>query len=275
MSTPVSSGGCATRSSAEPFDVKRFVSLQDPTGQDELQYWLGLRPQDLGAIAATHRIPSASPAIKVLFGLMAFGLVVVLIAAVAAVLAGWLPPLALVFAVLGTLVVAAPVVLLVMIVRTLEPHAQDIEVRRHGLVVDSRPVPFATMDPGRMVWATSASAVRHVVTLNRRRRVAGGECLLLVGTDGPDAVDDWQAAGVGGKYDPLPRAPRLDTPFVWWGLGPKDMPGFVRDLEHAMLADGYPVQGLFAYLAANRWEISGRGEAFARRAPFDPVLWRS
>ena len=91
--------------------------------------------------------------------------------------------------------------------------------------------------------------------------------------DGPDAVDDWR--GLGGRYDPLPRAPRLDTPFVWWALGPRDVGAFVRDLEAAMTADDYPAHGLASHLRRHRTDVPAGREALPHRAPHDPPLWRA
>lgn len=247
-----------------------FVHDGSPRADAELAHWLNLRPEDLGPTISTCAVPVASRPVVVALALSGAVLVLLVLAGVVAAAAGWLPVMALlcpVSVMLGTAALVVPVAFI-------QGDSRGIEIRRHGLVVGSRPVPFATMDPGRMVWATSARAARHVVTLNRRRRVAGGDCLLLNGTDGPDAVHDSHAPEVGGRYDPLPRAPRLDTPFVWWGLGPRDVPGFVGDLEQAMVRDGYPAHGLAAHLASHRWQVSGHGEIFVRRAARDPVLWR-
>lgn len=250
--------------------MRHFVSLRTPAGQTELTRWLAAAPQDLGEVVARHRIPAASRALLVLLGAAALVLVLVLGAAGVAVVAGPLPAAALVCPLAGLLAMSALVVPVLLSQR----EGRGIEVRRHGLVVGSRPVPFATMDPGRFVWADSHRAGRAVVTLPRRRRTAGGDALILSGTDGPDAIHDWQAPWVGGKYDPLPRAPRLDTPFVWWVLGPGDVGALVADLERAMVADGYPVQGLAAWLARHRRHVPEGREAYPRRAPLDPPLWR-
>ena len=251
--------------------MRHFVSLRDPAGEAELRHWLAARPDDLGRVLARHKVPAASRPITLLLALAAAGLAVLLVATIVAVAAGWIPAAALICPVIGVLGVLVLVVPLFLV----QHDSRDIEVREHGLVVGSRPVPFATMDPGRFVWATRASASRAVVTLLRRRRVAGGDCLILSGTDGPDAVNDWQASWVGGKYDPLPHAPRLDTPFVWWVLGPKDVGAFVHDLESAMVADGFAVQGLAGWLGSHRVDVPTGAEAYPRRAPLDPPLWRT
>ena len=234
----------------------------------DLDAWLRLGPEHLGQVRTRHTVPAASRPVAILLALVALllvGLVVVMgvLAAVGAI------PLVAVLCPLGVGVVVAALLLPAMLATR---GSRTIEVREHGLLVASRPVPYATMDPGRMVWATSARAARSVVTLNRRRRVAGGECLLLNGTDGPDALEDWR--GLGTKYDPLSTAPRLDSPFVWWVLGPRDVGGFVRDLEAAMAADGYPVRGLADHLARRRVDVPTGREAYPRRAPYDPPLWR-
>ena len=250
--------------------LRRFVGLDGtPQASAALDASLRTTPEQLGPVRARHTVPAASRPVAALLAVV--GVVVVLAVATATVLVvlGALP----VAAVLCPLAIGVAVAVLVGVGLAATHDSRGIEVRAHGLVVGSRPVPFATMDPGRMVWATSARAARSVVTLARCRRVAGGECLLLNGTDGPDAVDDWR--GLGGRYDPLPRAPRLDTPFVWWALGPRDVGAFVRDLEAAMVADGYPVHGLADHLARHRTDVPAGREALPRRAPHDPPLWRA
>ncbi len=57
-------------------------------------------------------------------------------------------------------------------------------------------------------------------------------------------------------------------------LGPRDVGGFVRDLEAAMAADGYPVRGLADHLTRHRADVPTGREAYPRRAPYDPPLWR-
>lgn len=247
-----------------------FVHDGSPRAESELAHWLSLHPADLGPVVASHRVPAASRPVAVLLVTGGLVLVMTALSALVAVVLGALPVAAL----LCPVAMVAALSVLVIPVLVSQRDSSGIEVRRHGLVVGSRPVPFATMDPGRFVWATRARAARSVVTLLRRRRVAGGDCLLLNGTDGPDAVNDWQASWVGGKYDPLPHAPRLDTPFVWWALGPRDVGTFIRDLEAAMVADGYPVRGLAAHLERYRADVPAGREAFPRRAALDPVLWR-
>lgn len=249
--------------------MRHFVSLRDPAGEAELRQWLAAGPEHLGPVVSRHTVPTASTPLIAVVVVTGLFVVALLVAGLVGVAAWGLPVAVVIFGAACGVLPALVVVPLVL----MSAGSRTIEVRRHGLVVASRPVPFATMDPGRMVWATSASAARAVVTLNRRRRVAGGDCLLLSGTDGADAVDDWQ--GLGTKYDPLATAPRLDTPFVWWVLGPKDVGALVRDLETAMVADGYPVHGLAARLGSHRVDVPSGREAFPRRAPHDPVLWRA
>jgi len=250
--------------------LRRFVGLDGtPQASAALETSLRTTPEQLGPVRARHTVPAASRPVAALLAVV--GVVVVLAVATATVLVvlGALPAAA----VLCPLAIGVAVAVLVGVGLAATHDSRGIEVRAHGLVVGSRPVPFATMDPGRMVWATSARAARSVVTLARRRRVAGGECLLLNGTDGPDAVDDWR--GLGGRYDPLPRAPRLDTPFVWWALGPRDVGAFVRDLEAAMVADGYPAAGLTPFVLARRvraGDLRRAPELQRERALVDPVV---
>lgn len=153
-----------------------------------------------------------------------------------------------------------------------------LAIRAHGVSVGStspRPIPFATMDPGRMQWITSPWGGRHVVTLGRRRVGVGRDGILLNGTDGPAGVEDPESLGT--IYDASPTAQQVATPFVWWYLVPEDPRGFLRDLEAAMVADGYPVRGLAGHVSARRGAVPfrrSRGERFPRRVPGDRLWWR-
>lgn len=250
-----------------------FVELDgSPAAARRLEGWLDAGPSQMGPVVAVHRVPAASRPVGLLLAGVGCLTAVLLLGAVAGLLLAGAAP----FVVVGVLVLAGMVGLAlagVVVLAGRRGPGREVAVHAHGLVLGGRAIPWATMDPGRFVWATEPRAARQVVTLNRRRALAGGEVLLLNGTDGRTGVDDWE--GLGTVYDPLPRAPRLDSPFVWWCLGPRDVGALVRDVESAMVADGYPVRGLAGRLRAHRRpaEPGSGDEVFPRRAPQDPVLW--
>lgn len=247
--------------------ARHFLELDGSAQRDaELDRWRSLSAADLGPVRASHRVRAVNGPTALLLLLVAATLVVLGLALTVAAALGAVPVAAVL--VVGGLL-GLPVVLLV-VVATTQSWRREIVVRSEGVVAARRPIPFATMDPGRMVWATDLQAVRSVVTLNRRRLAAGGDVLLLTGTDGWSGEDDWR--GLGTKYDQSPRSERLDSPFVWWCLGPRDVGALVGDLEAAMVAAGYPAAGLARRLTASRGMPPAGVEVYPRRRRYDPLL---
>lgn len=236
-----------------------------PEGDAELERWVDFHDRQLGEQRALHRVPSPGRPLVLLaaVGLMVLLLVTVMLAALGVLSTG-------VVVVIGAVAMLPVLVLAGVGLRS--SARRDISVHRHGLLVSGRAVPFATMDPGRMYWATDLDAVRRVVTLNRRRVAVRGDVLLLNATDGSSGEEDWRELEKPAERDVSPAADRMDTPFVWWCLGPRDVGAFVTDLEAALVDDGYPAQGLARRLAASRGLPDGDGEAFPRRGRYDPLL---
>lgn len=251
---------------------RAFLELDgSPEREAELERWRSATVADLGPARSTYRLEAVHPAIAALVvGVGLLLLVPGLVLSVAAI-AGALPLTGLVVGALLVLLVLAVEAGVALVART-QAWRRDITVHQHGLLVGGRVVPFATMDPGRMYWADGTDVVGRVVTASRRRLVVRGDVLLLCGTDGWTGDED----GRGGPtlYDHSPDVPWVPTPFVWWCLGPRDVAGLVRDLERALLADGYPVAGLADRLAVGRGMPPGRGEAFPRRERQAPLLHR-
>lgn len=251
-------------------------------GSDEadraLAAWVRMTPDQAGPIVATHRL---SAEIGFLVRLAAIGGVVMLgfflaVAFVAAFLAGaeTVLFLAALVAVL-TLVVLVVAGLFVALIAVGAARV-SVSVARHALILKVgsrlRVIPYATMDPGRMRWITSPWGGRHFATLGHRRAFVGGDGLLICGTD-----EDERGLGfvLEAVFDPFVTAKPVSTPYVWWYLGPRDPRAFLSDMERAMVADGYPVQGLAEWVSAHRMTIPCRrtGQGFGHRLIHEGVSW--
>lgn len=257
-----------------------------PQAAVDLEAWLRLTPANMGPRQAAHRVGVDWRAVRrfsalvlllpaLLIGMVAGGIVGLAVAGDHGMVSGGMAAAAMGVMVLmiGFLGAGATAAAAAATARSTR-----VDVHAHGLVVGTgagRAIPFATMDPGRIVWITSPWAGRQIVTLGRRRLGVGENGLLISGTDGPSGVEDPQRLGT--IYDPSPRAPKIATPFVWWYLGPEDPAAFLHDLEAALLIDGYPAHGLAARVRANPQSVPLRrtpSEMFPRRVPGQPVLWR-
>lgn len=257
-----------------------------PAAQAALTPWLHFTGQHLGPVRAEHRV-GTDMVFNARVSALCTGIAFLLLSPPGVIAlgqaSGWGQDM-------GALVVVSGLMLLTFLLMGLfcmgvylaviRMSASDLRIRvhAHGLFVHSathwRAVPFATMDPGRLTWVTSPWSGRHVDTLRHRRLQIGRDGLLLSGTDGP-VLDD--PTRVGTLTDPTPHGPQVHTPFVWWDLGPKDPQQFLRDLEAAMVEDGYPAHGLAQWVHTHRVHLPYRRTTTDRlppRMPGDPLRWQ-
>lgn len=122
-------------------------------------------------------------------------------------------------------------------------------VCRHGLVLGVRgryAVPWSTIDPGRVRLLRRANLVtRHGIAPGPMLRPGEtlGHALLVNGLDdtesghGRIAFNEELHAEGGGADEHL-------TCFGRWFLAGRHAPELVRAMEEAMVADGYPAQGM-------------------------------
>jgi hypothetical protein len=163
--------------------------------------------------------------------------------------------------------------------------AERHRVCEHGLVVGMRTksrfvIPWSTIDPGRVRVVRRSNLLgrlpgRTSSSPHFRHGAASGTALALNGLD--SAVGGW--ANIPGIVEvtdavrPGSRARR--TPFVWWYLGGRHPERLAQAIEDAMVADGYPAQGLAerAVTQACTLRYEPRGwEPFPPRLATDPVV---
>lgn len=119
---------------------------------------------------------------------------------------------------------------------------------------------------------TVRSMTRMPLALHRQQAVLPPGIVVNGWTDRPlGSMPALEAFSQGYRYQPAPS----ETPFGWWQLGATDPEAFLRAVEAAMVADGYPAAGLTPFVLARRVSASD-----LRRAPelqrermlTDPVL---
>lgn len=119
---------------------------------------------------------------------------------------------------------------------------------------------------------TVRSMTRMPLALHRQQAVLPPGIVVNGWTDRPlGSMPALEAFSQGYRYQPAPS----ETPFGWWQLGATDPEAFLRAVEAAMVADGYPAAGLTPFVLARRVTASD-----LRRAPelqrermlTDPVL---
>lgn len=147
-------------------------------------------------------------------------------------------------------------------------------VCEHGLVVGFRKrsryvIPWSTIDPGRVRIGHNMGLLgRHPALPQTSPRYRVGvfslHGLILNGLDAA-ITSPWNA------LDPSP----VHTPFNWWLLATRRADRLAADIEKAMVADGYPAQGLAQRARAQtlrvHWKPAPANPLPPRRG-FDPVL---
>lgn len=152
------------------------------------------------------------------------------------------------------------------------------DVHQHGLVVRGlwgrrEAIPWATIDPGRIFIAeTVRSMTRMPLALHRQQAVLPPGVVINGWTDRPlGSLPAVEAFSQGYRYQPSPS----ETPFGWWQLGATDPQAFLRAIEVAMVADGYPAAGLTPFVLARRvtaGDLRAAPELQRERMITDPVL---
>lgn len=158
-------------------------------------------------------------------------------------------------------------------------------VCEHGLILGFRTrsryvVPWSTVDPGRV------RVVRRVGMVGRlpdalpssphyRLGIFTTSALAVNGLD--TAITGWWAVpGLLGVKDALrPGTQQRGTPFAWWLLGTRSPAELAREIEAAMVADGYPAAGLAARAVAQAHTMRlrpGTYDPLPTRAATDRVL---
>jgi hypothetical protein len=131
-------------------------------------------------------------------------------------------------------------------------------------------VPWSTIDPGRV------RVLRRPLLIGRRDEMPSSSPHYRVGwlstqavvVNGLDtAIDGWtRVPGLLGVTDEAQLGGRARiTPFVWWLLGTQRPRQLLEAMEAAMIADGYPAQGM-----ADR-AVRQTVTATWRPAPVSPV----
>ena len=152
------------------------------------------------------------------------------------------------------------------------------DVHQHGLVVRGawgrrEAIPWATIDPGRIfISKTVRSMTRMPLALHRQQAVLPPGVVVNGWTDRPlGSFPGLEAFSQGYRYQPAPS----ETPFGWWQLGTTDPETFLRAVEAAMVADGYPAAGLTPFVLARRvtaTDLRRAPELQRERMLTDPVL---
>jgi len=158
-------------------------------------------------------------------------------------------------------------------------------VCEHGLVLGWRTrsryvVPWSSLDPGRVRVVRRSNLLSRIPGMppsspHYRVGMVSGTALALNGFD--SAVEGWlQVPGMLEVTDARSPGSRWRrTPFVWWFLGTRRPERLVRAIEDAMVADGYPAQGMadraLAQARTLRWN-PGTEHPFPAREATDPVL---
>lgn len=161
------------------------------------------------------------------------------------------------------LLVLAAAVLLVAVAVLVALGAMDAhEVRQHGLVLGwgrrRRVVPWATVDPGRVHCVDNLNLAGRYFGLGATHRARGFALhtpgVIVNGWSGQERRA-WEGA-VGAVQG---------SPFAPWFIATRQPEAFVQALEAAMVADGYPAQGLAAGAISRRVRLRWADSA-ARRA---------
>jgi hypothetical protein len=245
--------------------VSEFLQIKGPddeAGIDRLLELGRLDHTDMGPVLVTFRA-WPGPLFWVPFAaLCCFPVVMYLTAP------GWDDP------VLRAGLAAIPLVMLglpLVAVYALERH----RVCEHGLVVgfkkESRYViPWATVDPGRVRIA------KRMGLLGRRPDVPQGSPRYRVGAFSLHGVVlNGLDTTLGSRWDTVMGPNPVHSPFGWWLLATRRAPELVAAIEAAMVADGYPAQGLAARAQAQEftvtWKPAGTSPIPPRLAT-DPVI---
>ena len=158
-------------------------------------------------------------------------------------------------------------------------------VCEHGMVVGFRTrsryvIPWSSVDPGRVRIVRRSNFVGRLPGMppsspHYRVGMVSGTAVALNGLD--SAIEGWvRIPGmleVSDARTPGGRGRR--TPFVWWLLGTRRPERLVRAIEEAMVADGYPADGLAA--RATRQAVTlrynpGTDNPLPPRQTTDPVI---
>lgn len=129
-------------------------------------------------------------------------------------------------------------------------------VCRHGLVLGRRgeyAVPWSTIDPGRVRLLRRANLLtRHGIAAGRLLRPGEtlGHALLVNGLDDTPAGHERLAVNEQLLREGRGADEHL-TCFDRWVLAGRHAPDLVRAMEEAMVADGYPAQGMAAEVVAH------------------------
>lgn len=168
--------------------------------------------------------------------------------------------------------------LLVMMVVALLARRYQHHVHAHGLVLSgpwgrTEVIPWATIDPGRTIIATTVRAMtRMPVALHRQRAVLPPGVVINGWTGRPTGSHEaFEAFSSGYRYQPQAS----DSPFGWWQLGVTDPEAFLRAVEAAMVADGYPAEGLAPFALSRRVtarDLRRHPELQRERLLTDPVI---
>lgn len=147
-------------------------------------------------------------------------------------------------------------------------------VCEHGLVLGFRRrsdyvVPWETLDPGRV------RVCKRMGLPGRRPELPQTSSRYRVGVFGLDGLVinglDTAITSSWTAFDPS----RVFTPFNWWLLGTRRAAALALDIERAMVADGYPAQGLAerarTQAAVVPWNSTGVSPVPPRLAT-DPVI---
>ena len=147
-------------------------------------------------------------------------------------------------------------------------------VCEHGLVVGFRKrsryvIPWETLDPGRVRVGTNIGLIgrRPDVPQTSSRYRVGVFALKGLALNGLDTT----ITTVWTTLEP----DRPNTPFGWWILATRKPDALARDIEKAMIADGYDAGGLARRAHDQAVKLAwnpGPVNPIPPRMPFDPVL---
>lgn len=153
------------------------------------------------------------------------------------------------------LVAVVLLVIAILVVLSVVARRYRHDVHAHGLVLSGpgggvEVLPWATVDPGRvLVGASTRSMTRMPVALHRQRAVFAPAVVLNGWTNRPTGSHQAFEAFSSG-YRSQPQA--SDSPFGWWQLGVTDPAAFLQAVEAAMVADGYPAAGLTPFALSRK-----------------------
>lgn len=173
----------------------------------------------------------------------------------------------------GVSVLVGTVLLLLLLAARRRRH----DVHRGGLVLRATAdapaavVPWASVDPGRAFIAPSTATATRRVASYVQRAVRPPAAVVNGSIRGPGGQD-----GAGGANAVLRHRPvDGDGPYGWWQIGVSDPVAVLVAMESAMVAEGYPAEGMASRALFRESTLRATGRDVAKaldRALADPVI---